>query len=785
MEDQVDHLEALNIRAFMFNSSITAEMRREILKELRSSDAATSIQLLYVTPEMLATSKLMESAMSSLHKRDLIARVVIDEAHCVSQWGHDFRKDYKELGKLRAGLQGVPFMALTATATPRVQKDLMSSLSIKKCKIFKQSFNRPNLIYEVRRKGKGAQVIQDIIHLIQNSYKGKCGIVYCLSKRDCEQVSAQLKAAKISANFYHAGLTTDERRDVQKQWQCGQLKIIVATIAFGMGIDKPDVRFVIHHSLPKSLEGYYQETGRAGRDGKMSSCYLFYSSADIMRIIKMIETGEGATDFTIEHGKTMVRAVSNYCENRAECRRMLVLGYFAEKYNPADCRKTCDNCRSGITYTPRDVTNDAKAILNIVTGAAGTNLTVLNIVDIFRGSRQKSIMDNGWNNLDGFSQGKSWDRDASTRLVERMVAEDIICQEYITNKSGFTNVYIIPGKRGPGLLEGRKNLQMIFEQSPTAPSKKAGRNKVINEQDFESTNVSSPIPPTKGKSRKVATIQETQPDDDGFMPIRDGNSRTNGKKRKSDGVVDDTAAPQRKRIAAQPIGMAADNIRAGLNEYDLDVLERFLKDAKRVRGDLTNERGLRVESVFTDTELSWMGVKLPCSMNELAAIPQIQDKERIRLYGSKFLPITQKYNNEKLENYEGTQFNHGGETQTHLPGIDGFLEEDFDDDYEEEEDDDGEESRYFSNTAGKSQVASDFRARMAAASQAKSSTATKSATRAPRRSSGGSRGRGGKKFFKKATGGSTKPAKGGKSGGRGGSKSGRGGSGSSGIRPMA
>ncbi|KAK6520890.1 ATP-dependent DNA helicase sgs1 [Arthrobotrys conoides] len=722
--------------------------------------------------------------MGSLHKRSLIARVVIDEAHCVSQWGHDFRKDYKELGKLRSGLRGVPFMALTATATPQVQDDLMRNLSITKCKTFKQSFNRPNLIYEVLPKIKGGQVIQDIINLIQTSYKGKCGIVYCLSKNDCEQVSSHLRKAKILANFYHAGLTTDERRDIQKQWQRGQLKVIVATIAFGMGIDKPDVRFVIHHSLPKSLEGYYQETGRAGRDGKVSGCYLFYNGNDMMRILKMIETGEGATDFTIEHGKTMVRAVANYCDNKVECRRMQVLRYFAERYNPADCRKTCDNCKSGIEYSPRDVTDESKAILKIVTGAQGKNLTTVNIVDIFKGSRQKVIMENGWNNLDGFGHGKSWEKDASTRLVERLVAEDIICQDYVPNKSGFTNAYIIPGKKEAEIRNGFRKLQMIFERSPTAP-KKAARLKAGNEQDFESTNVSSPIPPSKGRSRKAVAAQSTQPDDDGFMPIRDGGSSATGKKRKSDGILDDMAAPRRKKIAAEPIGVAADNIRAGLNDYENDILERFLKDAKRVRGELMNERGLRVESVFTDTELSWMGAKLPCSMNELAAISEIRDKERIRLYGPKFLPITQKYNNEKLENYEGTQYTHGGETQTHLPGVDGFLEADFDDDYVDE-DEDGEESRYFSNNAGKSQAASDFSARMAAASQAKSSTTAKSTSRAPRRASVGGKGRGGKKFSKRASGGGTKSTRGGgKSAGRGGSKGGRGGSGSSVIRPMA
>ncbi|KAF3921992.1 hypothetical protein ABW20_dc0104710 [Dactylellina cionopaga] len=689
MEDQVAHLTALGIKAYMFNSSVPPEAKRELMRELQSRDAASSIQLLYVTPEMLAVSKNMEKAMESLHSRRLIARVVIDEAHCVSQWGHDFRKDYKDLGKLRSRLPGIPFMALTATATPQVQRDTMHNLSMENCKIFKQSFNRPNLSYEIRRKGKEKDTIKEIVELIQSpKYKGKCGIIYCLSKANCETVAAQLQKVRVKAHYYHAGLTNEERKSVQTRWQKGEVKVIVATIAFGMGIDKPDVRFVIHHSIPKSLEGYYQETGRAGRDGRMSGCYLFYNPADVVRLIKIIEGGEGATPFTIEHARNMLKIVQNYCENRVECRRLAVLKYFAEKFNSADCKKTCDNCRSDISYTPRPVTNEAKAIINIVTAAKHKNLNLSTgvAIDIFKGSKAKGIIENGWHHSEGYGTGKSWDRDDAQRLIDTMITEDVLDQTHIPNAAGFTSSYLIP------------------------------------------------------------------------------------------------------------IGLGADSIRAGLNEYDLDVLERFLTDAKRVRGDLINERGLRVESVFTDTELSWMGVKLPCSINELMALPQLTDKERVRLYGSKFLPITQKYSNEKLENYEGTQFNKEHDTQP--PGMEGFREEDFDEDFEDEDgDEDGEQSRYFSNTGGNSQGGLDFGARMAAASQSQPKGAAKKAGRSQKRTSsaGIGRGKGGKKaIYRRTSGGNTKSAsaksqRGGGARGGGASKRGRGGGSGGGysvIRPM-
>ncbi|KAF3936941.1 hypothetical protein ABW19_dt0207577 [Dactylella cylindrospora] len=793
MEDQVAHLSQLDVRAYMFNGTLTTEAKNLLLAELNSPNAADHIQLLYITPEMITSSKRMGNAMTSLHNRGLIARVVVDEAHCVSQWGHDFRKDYKELGAIRKKFPGVPFIALTATATIKVRADTTSNLSIKDCQVFKQSFNRPNLTYEVRPKGKEKDAIDQIASLIQSpKYRGKCGIVYCFSQQNCEDVSRALKARGVRAEFYHAGLNNDSRRIVQQSWQSGLIKVIVATIAFGMGIDKPDVRFVIHHSIPKSLEGYYQETGRAGRDGKPSGCYLFYNFGDVRRVDRTLERSEGATPITVQHGKEMLRIVQRFCTNKTDCRRRVVLQYFGEPFDKSNCNKTCDNCKSDAKFVDRPVAEETKAIISIVKAAQDQNLTMTNAVSIFKGSRAKDIIANGWDRITGHGVGKNWDKEQAERLMETLVGENILDEKHVPNGMGFPVTYLIIGRKANDYMYGKKTMQMQFESSPTAVMKKP-RGKAAAEEDFQSTYVSSPIAPTKSKARQTPVANFTQPDEEGFMPVRDAAAR----KRKSDGVTDETALPRKKKVAAQPIGREADIVQAGLNEYDLDVLERFMTAAKKVRGELMNDRGLRVESIFTDTELRYLGVRLPCSLNEMVAMPELQDKERVRLYASKFLRICQGYSNEKLENYEGTQFTQNPGTQ--VAGLYGFNEDDFDEDYEDEDDGgDGEiASKYF---GAASQGAMDFSARMAAASQAAGKTkkakspAVVAGGRSQKRGGASSvRGRGGKRaYVRKASGGAAKSQRGGKGATRGGgaAKAGRGGvasgsAGMGGVRPMA
>lgn len=433
MQDQVDHLQKLNIMAFYINGEISEDQRRILYDSLYDPNVEEVIQLLYITPEMIAKSDKMVNALVALHRRNKLARIVIDEAHCVSQWGHDFRPDYKTLGTLRPKFPGVPWIALTATATKKVQLDLLQNLNMPHSEKFDMSFNRPNLHYQLVVKGKDIlDKIVDICH--QREYANNTGIIYCLSRANCEQTAEKLRKRGIKAEHFHAGLAPEEKVKLQKGWQARQFNVIVATIAFGMGIDKADVRFVIHYTIPKSLEGYYQETGRAGRDGLPSGCFLFYNYSDTGSLYRMIKDGDGNHDQK-KRQIEMLQMVVQYCENRAECRRVQVLRYFGEEFPDEMCRQSCDNCCSGIEYVQVDVTDMAVAALNVV--AQLREKTLLYCIDVFRGSASKTHKDSGSDNLEGYGAGKKWDRSDSERLFHHLVQAGAIAEDHVMNKAGF------------------------------------------------------------------------------------------------------------------------------------------------------------------------------------------------------------------------------------------------------------------------------------------------------------------------------------------------------------
>ena len=442
MEDQVEHLKKLNIQAFLFNSEVTAQHRSLIMKGLRSPRADQYVQLLYVTPEMISKSQSLISAFQELHSRSILARIVIDEAHCVSQWGHDFRPDYKLLGGVRRQFQGVPVMALTATATENVKVDVIHNLDIRGCEIFTQSFNRPNLTYEVRPKGKAKDVLDSIADTITTLYKGKSGIIYCLSRLNCENVAATLrKDYNINAHHYHAGMDVADKSRVQRDWQAGRYHVIVATIAFGMGIDKPDVRFVFHHTIPKSLEGYYQETGRAGRDGKRSGCYLYYGYRDTSALKRMIDEGEGSWEQK-ERGRKMLRNVVQFCENRSDCRRVQVLAYFNEPFRREDCNNGCDNCNSTSDFESLDFTKHATLAMKLVRRLESEKVTLLHCVDVFRGVRSKKAIQTKHVDIPEFGAGTDMNRGDAERLFFRLLIEEALEERSTVNKSGFASSYI-------------------------------------------------------------------------------------------------------------------------------------------------------------------------------------------------------------------------------------------------------------------------------------------------------------------------------------------------------
>ncbi|KAI1502479.1 P-loop containing nucleoside triphosphate hydrolase protein [Biscogniauxia marginata] len=363
MHDQVEHLKAFKIKAVTLNSEEKPEDRSRIMKVLRADSPERYIDLLYVTPEMITQSEAFLNCLEALHQNRKLARLVIDEAHCVSQWGHDFRPGYKELGRFRGKFPSVPLMALTATATENVITDIKHNLAINKCQSFSQSFNRPNLYYAVFKKER--HNIEAIAELITTKYNKKTGIVYALSRKSTETIATKLQEYGITACHYHASVAADEKVRIQQAWQKGNTKVVVATIAFGMGIDKPDVRFVIHQSLPKSLEGYYQETGRAGRDGKPSECYLYFSYSDVYTLRRLISDGDGSQEQKARQGNLLEKVIA-FCNNQTDCRRVEILRYFGESFPRAKCNAGCDNCKASSVLQMVDFTPYATAALKLV-----------------------------------------------------------------------------------------------------------------------------------------------------------------------------------------------------------------------------------------------------------------------------------------------------------------------------------------------------------------------------------------------------------------------------------
>uniref|UniRef100_A0A8C0CCC7 RecQ-like DNA helicase BLM n=1 Tax=Balaenoptera musculus TaxID=9771 RepID=A0A8C0CCC7_BALMU len=367
--DQVQKLTSLDIPATYLTGDKTDSEATSIYLQLSKKDPI--IKLLYVTPEKVCASNRLISTLENLYERKLLARFVIDEAHCVSQWGHDFRPDYKRMNMLRQKFPSVPMMALTATANPRVQKDILTQLKILRPQVFSMSFNRHNLKYYVLPK-KPKKVAFDCLEWIRKHHPHDSGIIYCLSRRECDTVADTLQKDGLAALAYHAGLSDSARDEVQHKWinQDG-CQVICATIAFGMGIDKPDVRFVIHASLPKSMEGYYQESGRAGRDGEISHCLLFYTYHDVTRLKRLILMEKDGNHHTKETHFNNLYSMVHYCENITECRRIQLLAYFGENgFNPYFCKKypdvSCDNCCKTKDYKTRDVTDDVKNIVRFV-----------------------------------------------------------------------------------------------------------------------------------------------------------------------------------------------------------------------------------------------------------------------------------------------------------------------------------------------------------------------------------------------------------------------------------
>ena len=416
MKNQVDAIRGFSNKegiAHFYNSTLNKTEAKQVKKDVQ--DGIT--KLLYVAPESLTKEENVEFLKSFK-----ISFFAIDEAHCISEWGHDFRPEYRRLRSIIEAIDRVPIIALTATATPKVQEDIQKNLGMTEAKVFKASFNRDNLYYEIRPK---KDVKKEIIRFVRQ-HQGKSGIIYCLSRKKVEEIAELLQVNGVKALPYHAGLDAQSRVKHQDMFLMEDVDVIVATIAFGMGIDKPDVRYVIHHDIPKSLESYYQETGRAGRDGGEGLCIAFYSYKDIEKLEKFLH---GKPVAEMEIGMQLIFEMVSYAET-AVCRRKQLLNYFGEKYDESDCQEKgmCDNCAH-----PKEKfegKEDVKKLLEAVLGL-NENFKSKYIAHFVAGNATSEIKSFNHNNHPLFGKGKETDKDDKywEAVVRQCTIEGLLTKE--------------------------------------------------------------------------------------------------------------------------------------------------------------------------------------------------------------------------------------------------------------------------------------------------------------------------------------------------------------------
>jgi ATP-dependent DNA helicase RecQ len=413
MKNQVDSIRSFGTDdgvAHVLNSSLTKGEIAQVKRDIKLGKT----KLLYVAPESLTKQENVEFL-----REIKVSFYAIDEAHCISEWGHDFRPEYRRLRPIIESIGKAPIIALTATATPKVQQDIQKTLGMMNANVFKSSFNRPNLYYEVRPK---VNALKEIIRYIKSS-PGKSGIIYCLSRKKVEEVAQTLNVNGIKALPYHAGLDAAERTRHQDMFLMEEVDVIVATIAFGMGIDKPDVRFVIHYDIPKSLEGYYQETGRAGRDGGEGNCIAFFSESDIGKLEKFLNNKPVSEQ---EVGNQLIQEVAVYAES-SSCRRKHLLHYFGEEFNDAECNGMCDNCRH-----PREKFEAEESIILVLETilAVKEKFKPKHIAQIITGNNTPTIKQYKHNKLEEFGKGANederyWLSVIRQSLIEGLIAKDI------------------------------------------------------------------------------------------------------------------------------------------------------------------------------------------------------------------------------------------------------------------------------------------------------------------------------------------------------------------------
>ncbi len=481
MKDQVEQLEEFGVPALFLNSSLTPEMYRQNVNRLRRGDA----KLLYLAPETL----MMDSTRRLLSdiKVDCFT---IDEAHCISEWGHDFRPEYRQLARVRKDFPDAVCLALTATATPRVRNDIRDILEMKNSNAFVASFDRNNLLLKIADKENPLDQILDFLY----TRPKQSGIIYCFSRRQVDELYSDLKHEGHSVLPYHAGLSETERTRNQDAFIRDDARIIVATIAFGMGINKPDVRYVIHHDMHQNIESYYQQIGRSGRDGLQADCLLLYSYSDKQKIQYFINKKEGTEK---EVAEKHLEALINYLEFDG-CRRIPLLNYFGEKYEKEDCGM-CDNCLRHKDEL-QDLTVPAQKYLSCV-ARTGEMYGAHHIADILRGSKAKKILENGHDKLSTYGIGVDWPKNQWIQLSRLLIRKGLLKKDPQYGSLLLTD-------DATAVLSGDEILQGVLDRTQTGTGDDV-RTKTTS--DVENKYDEYLFEELRKKRKELADVQEIPP----------------------------------------------------------------------------------------------------------------------------------------------------------------------------------------------------------------------------------------------------------------------------------
>jgi ATP-dependent DNA helicase RecQ len=430
MHDQVGALDELGVQAAFLNSTLEGDEARRVERDMLSG----KLTLLYAAPERILTPRFM-AMMESLNERGLLSLFAIDEAHCVSQWGHDFREEYLGLSALHEQFPGVPRLALTATADDHTRADIIQRLKLEDARLFVASFDRPNIRYTIVEKDEPRK---QLLRFLRDEHEGDAGIVYCQSRKKVEETATWLQAEGLTALPYHAGLDAGVRRKHQDRFLREDAVVMVATIAFGMGIDKPDVRFVAHLDLPKNIESYYQETGRGGRDGQAADAWMTYGLADVVNQRRMIDESEAGEDFK-RLQRTKLDALLALSEAH-DCRRVRLLSYFGQDSTPCG---NCDNCLTApATWDATEAARKALSCIYRFRQAGGQRYGAVHLIDVLRGKTTDKVTQHGHERLSTFGIGAD-----VTEAQWRLVLRQLIALGHIQTEGEFSTLVLADSAR--------------------------------------------------------------------------------------------------------------------------------------------------------------------------------------------------------------------------------------------------------------------------------------------------------------------------------------------------